>query len=100
LITFQTLELPAIPYVVSDSGKPKGKYSKHQLVIRGWDQINDGYENRQINRIGASKIICCVIQIEFFIILHTTVYVFTCEHWRMGQDLNKCYPNYILHTMW
>jgi hypothetical protein len=48
LITFQTLELPAIPYVVCGSGKPKSKYSKHQLSITGWDQINDGYGNRQI----------------------------------------------------
>jgi len=41
-----------------------------------------------------------IIQIKFFIILRTTVYVFACEHYGIGQDLKKqCYLNYTLHTM-
>ena len=49
-------------------------------------------------RIGASKITHCVIEIKFFIILHITakIYVFTYEHYRIGQDSKK--ENTILIT--
>lgn len=29
------------------------------------------------------------MQIKFFVILHTTLYEFTCEHYRIGQDLKE-----------
>jgi hypothetical protein len=40
-------------------------------------------------RIGALKITRCIIQRKFFIILHTIVYVFAYEHYRICQDLEK-----------
>jgi len=32
-----------------------------------------------------------IIQIKFFVILHTIVYVFTYEHYRLDPDVQKFY---------
>ena len=49
------------------------------------------------NRKGALKITHYIIQIKFFIILHTTVCVFKYEHYRIGQDLNRNSATLITH---
>jgi hypothetical protein len=41
-------KLPAIPYMVCGSVNLEASTAKHWLSIRGHDQSNDGYENRQM----------------------------------------------------
>jgi hypothetical protein len=45
------------------------------------------------------KITHSVIKMDIFNIFHTKVYVFTCEHYRIGQEWKKCSLNCTLHTM-
>ena len=63
---------------------------KLRLSVRSQDQSNDGYKNRQIIE-KVLKITCCLIQIQFFIILYTT-HVSTYELYRISLDLKKIVP--------